>query len=299
MKNAKLIRGRFTKSGISALVLALLSACSATTVLDHLISHDTYIGTAGVPYGPDPRHRLDIYKPLGNPVPAGVPVVLFFYGGNWSRGERADYRFVGEALASNGIIVLVADYRLSPQVDYVDILGDCAMSLQWALSHAAELGGDPARVFLMGHSAGAYNAAMLALDPRWLSVDGLAPNRIAGWIGLAGPYNFLPIIDPDVQAAFHWPQTPTDSQPINHATVKAPSALLLSGLNDHVVDPQRNTVGLASQLRAAGTNVDVRLFSHIGHVAIIAAMSRPLDWLAPVLPTVVAFVQGQPLPKSD
>jgi acetyl esterase/lipase len=290
MKNAESIRGRSTKIGIGALVLALLSACSATTALDHFISHDTYIGTAGVPYGPDPRNRLDIYQPVGNPVPAGVPVVLFFYGGNWSRGERADYRFVGEALASNGIIVLVADYRLSPKVDYADILGDSAMALKWTLSHAAEFGGDPARVFLMGHSAGAYNAAMLALDPRWLTAVGLAPNRISGWIGLAGPYDFLPIVDTEVQTAFHWPQTPADSQPINHATLKAPRALLLSGRTDHVVDPQRNTVGLARQLRATGTNVDVRLFSHIDHVGIVAAMARPLDWLAPVLSAVVAFV---------
>ncbi|MBH1965779.1 MAG: alpha/beta hydrolase [Comamonadaceae bacterium] len=285
--------------GIGSAIAALVSGCSGAQVLNQLVARDTYHGPIGVRYGPDPRHLLDVYQPNTGTVPGNAPVVLFLYGGNWTRGERTDYRFVGEALAANGIIAVVADYRLSPQVNYEGLLGDCALALQWTLLHAASLGGDPARVMVMGHSAGAYNAAMLALDPRWLAPLGLTPNRLAGWMGLAGPYDFLPIVDPEVRVAFGWPQTPADSQPIFYANAKAPRTLLLAARNDTVVDAQRNTVGLANRLRAGGTEVDMRVFDNIGHVTTVAALARPLDWLAPILPTVVAFARGEPMPKAD
>ena len=286
--------------GIGSAIAALVSGCSGAQVLDHLVPHDTYHGPTGVSYGPDPRHLLDVYQPqpATDAVPGHAPVVLFLYGGNWTSGERAMYRFVGEALAANGIIAVVADYRLSPQVHYDGFLGDCALALQWTLSHAASLGGNPGRVMVMGHSAGAYNAAMLALDPRWLAPLDLTPNRLAGWIGLAGPYDFLPIVDPEVQLAFGWPHTPANSQPIFHANARAPRTLLLAARNDTVVDAQRNTVGLANRLRAGGTEVEMRIFDHIGHVTTVAALARPLGWLAPILPTAVAFVRGESLPQT-
>lgn len=287
---------RLSLMGIGSAIAALVSGCSGAQVLDRLVAHDTYHGPTGVPYGPNPRHLLDVYQPATGTAPGNAPVVLFFYGGNWTSGERAEYRFVGEALAANGIIAVVADYRLSPNVRYDGFLGDCALALQWTLVNAASLGGDPARVMVMGHSAGAYNAAMLALDPRWLAPLGLTPDRLAGWIGLAGPYDFLPIVDPQVQVAFGWPHTPAYSQPIFYADAKAPRSLLLAARNDKVVDTQRNTVGLANRLRAAGTDVEMRIFDHLSHVTTVAALARPLDWLAPVLSTVVDFVRGDPKP---
>lgn len=276
----------------------LLSACSATGALDALVAKSTYQGRTDVAYGADPRQRLDIYRPLVAAPPGGAPVVLFFYGGNWTRGERADYRFVGEALASNGILTLVADYRLSPQVRWDGLLRDSAEALAWTLAHATDEGGDPRRVMVMGHSAGAYNAAMLALDPRWLGALGLKPDRLAGWIGLAGPYDFLPIIDPEVKVAFNWPDTPAESQPIRYADAKAPRTLLIAGSADTVVNPERNTQGLARRLRAAGTEVDVRIVEGLGHVRTVAALARPLDWVAPVLQPVLEFI-GAPRPNPS
>jgi acetyl esterase/lipase len=278
---------------LAATALApLLSACSATGALDALAAKSTYRGRMDVAYGADPRQRLDIYHPLGLAPQGGAPVVLFFYGGNWTRGERADYRFVGEALAANGIVTLVADYRLSPQVRWDGLLRDSAQALAWTLAHAADEGGDPRRVMVMGHSAGAYNAAMLALDPRWLGALGLKPDRLAGWIGLAGPYDFLPIVDPEVKLAFDWPATPADSQPIRYADSKAPRTLLIAGSADKVVDPERNTQGLARRLRAAGTEVEVRIVEGLGHVRTVAALARPLDWVAPVLQPVLDFIRA-------
>lgn len=282
------------RTGILAALGALLSGCSPLRALDKLVPADTYRFKGGVAYGSDPRHQLDVYQPFHR-GPA-VPVIVFFYGGNWSSGSRGDYRFVGEALAASGAVAIVADYRLSPQVRWREILDDCARATAWAFGNADRLGGDASRIYLMGHSAGAYNAAMLALDGRWLAARGLQPRLLAGWIGLAGPYDFLPIGDPLTRVAFDWPDTPADSQPVNHTRANAPRALLLAARDDKVVDARRSTVGLGARLQAAGAPVQVELFDKVNHATVLGAVAKPLGWLAPVLARIQAFtgLPGRP-----
>lgn len=271
---------------------ALLTACSAVDLLNATVPTDTYARTTGVAYGNEPRQLLDVYRPQ-NPSGAGAaPMVVFFYGGSWSEGERGDYRFVGEALASRGIVTVIADYRLSPAFRYPVFLQDSARALAWAFAHARAQGADPSKVFVMGHSAGAYNAAMLALDARWLAAEGLSTSRLAGWIGLAGPYDFLPIIDKKTQVAFHWPNTPPDSQPLAHASSASPPALLLAARKDKLVSAQRNTVAMAERLRASGVRVESALYDGVGHVTLVASMASLLRGRAPVLDRVVGFVQS-------
>lgn len=271
---------------------ALLTACSAVDLLNATVPTDTYRRSEGLAYGPDPRQRLDVYQPAGEA--RNAPLVVFFYGGNWSSGERADYRFVGEALASQGIVTVIADYRLSPAVRYPVFVQDSARAARWAREHAAEFGADPARLFVMGHSAGAYNAAMLALDARWLRAEGMAPSQLAGWIGLAGPYDFLPIVDPQSRVAFEWPATPADSQPLAHASRASPPALLLAAAEDRTVNPQRNTVALATRLRESGVRVQSALFDGVGHATLVGAIAPVLRGRAPVLERVAAFVKSVP-----
>ena len=279
------------RTGMAAAIGAWLSGCSAAGVLNALVPSDSYSRMGGVAYGPEPRRMLDVYKPLTAAGAAPPPIVVFFYGGNWSQGERADYRFVGEALASRGVIVVIADYRLSPQVRYPEFLRDSAAAVKWTFDHAAELGGSPANVVVMGHSAGAYNAAMLALDPRWLRGAGLGADRkLAGWVGLAGPYDFLPIENRLTQVAFEWPDTPLESQPIEHVTPRAPRSLLLAAVKDDLVDPHRSTVAMAVRLRAAGVPVTLKLYERVNHVTLLGAIAQPLDWLAPVRAEVLAFL---------
>jgi acetyl esterase/lipase len=278
------------RTGLLAALTALLSGCSAARALDALVPRDSYRGDEGIAYGPDPRHRLDTYLPLAAAGP--VPLVVFFYGGSWTRGERADYRFVGEALASSGIAAVIADYRLSPQVRWRDILADCARATAWARDNAVRLGAQPGNLFVMGHSAGGYNAAMLALDPRWLAAQGVQRSELAGWIGISGPYDFLPIGDPDTQVAFDWPDTPPASQPIAHAAAGAPRTLLLAGGKDTVVSVQRSTVGLAGKLQAAGVPVRMRVFDELNHAMSLGAMAKPLRWLAPVRDEVIGFTRS-------
>ena len=163
-------------AGLGLLAVAL-AACSPLAIVNRLTPSDTYTVTTDLAYGPEARDRLDLYRPresADRPAPrGGYPVVVFFYGGSWNSGERVDYRFVGEALASHGIVTVVADYRLYPQVRYPDFLADCAQAVAWAKREAPRYGGDASRLFVMGHSSGGYNAAMLALDPRWLTAAGV------------------------------------------------------------------------------------------------------------------------------
>ncbi|WP_166218265.1 alpha/beta hydrolase [Pseudomonas atagonensis] len=282
---------RFT-AVVGALVLALLSGCSPVKVLNALTPADTFERTVGIAYGDDPRQKLDVYVP--RQPHENAPVVVFFYGGSWNSGAREDYAFVGEALASRGIVAVLADYRLYPQVRYPLFLQDGARAVAWTKAHIREYSGNPQRLYLMGHSSGAYNAAMLALDPQLLGAVGMSPKELSGWIGLAGPYDFLPIKNPDVRPVFFWPDSPPQSQPINHVSHGAPPALLIAASEDTLVDPTRNTSGLARKLRGVGVPVQDLYYSRPSHVTLVATLSRPLRRLAPVLDQVVGFIRHTP-----
>lgn len=280
-----------------ATLLALataLAACSPIGALNALAPSGTHRDTLDVAYGAGDRQKLDVYQPT-TPAPAGgFPVVLFFYGGSWNQGQRGDYRFVGESLAARGIVTLIADYRLYPEVRYPDFLDDCADALAYTLREAGHYGGNPKRVFVAGHSAGAYNAAMLALDGRWLARTGHAPAELAGWVGLAGPYDFYPIGDPDVKPVFDFPNYPPNSQPIDFASATVPRTFLGAARNDKLVDPVRNTGHLAEALKGAGAPISLKLYDHVNHLTLAGAFARPLRFLAPVRDDVAQFINDSP-----
>jgi acetyl esterase/lipase len=272
----------------SIIALIGLAACSPFRALNAVTSGTASNTMSDIAYGPDPRHRLDVYSPRKSSRLA--PIVVFFYGGSWNSGERADYAFVGKALASRGMVAVIADYRLYPDVRYPAFLEDAARAVAWAHREAGRHGGDPKRLFVMGHSAGAYNAAMLALDKRWLATEHMALSSLRGWIGLAGPYNFIPIENPDVRPVFFYPDTPPSSQPINHVTAAAPPALLIAPVKDDVVNPQRNTRALAQRLRTVGVPVTEQYFDRVSHPILIATLADPLRLLAPTLDVIAHFI---------
>ena len=276
---------------LAALVLlGTVAACSPLQTINALTPSSTYVRTDDLSFGSDVRDQLDVYAPTN--VQGLAPVVVFFYGGSWNMGSRKDYKFVGEALASRGILAVVADYRLYPQVRYPAFLEDSAAAVAWTVKEVQKYGGDPKKIFVMGHSAGGYNAAMVALDARWLAKSGMSPNLLRGWIGLAGPYDFIPIKDENVRPVFFFPDTPPESQPINHVTAGAPSTLLIASNKDSLVDPVRNTGGLAAKLRAAGVPVQETYFDHTSHTSLIGSLARPLRGLAPTLDLIERFVKS-------
>ena len=269
---------------------ALLAGCSPVDLLNATIPTDGYSLAEGIAYGTGDRHRLDIYVPDDLVGPA--PVVVFFYGGSWKRGDRGDYLFAAQALASRGFVTVVPDYRLYPEVRFPGFLQDSAQAVAWTQGSIAEHGGDPDRIFVMGHSAGAYNAAMLALDPRYLAAAGVERDALSGMIGLAGPYDFLPLDTRTTRQIFgDAPDLPA-TQPVRYATAEVPPLLLLSGADDGTVLP-RNSESLARAVTEAGGSAELRVYPDIGHIGVVLALADGQRSRAPVLDDLVAFIAEQ------
>jgi acetyl esterase/lipase len=260
------------------LTLSLLGSCSPATLLGRLQPAAEGGEVRDVAYAPGPRHALDIYVPAKGERPP--PVVVFFYGGGWKSGDRAMYRFVGRSLAACGALTFIPDYRVWPETGFPRFLQDSAAAVAYAQREAPRYGGDVSRFFLMGHSAGAYIAAMLALDPQWLMADGVDPRTaLTGVIGLAGPYDFLPLQDPVLEQIFA-PVGPR-TQPITFAANARAPLLLIAGASDTTVYPA-NTMRLAARVREAGGTASTIIYPGIGHIGLVAALAPSLSFLAPV-----------------
>jgi acetyl esterase/lipase len=247
-----------------------------------------------ISYGPDRRHRLDVYVPAQLSAEPR-PLVVFWHGGRWSFGNKADYRFVGAALAELGCVAVLPNYRHYPDVKMPGFMDDAARAGRWAAAHAGEHGADPQRLYLMGHSAGAHMAALVTLDARYFASIAASVPRIAGVIGLSGAYDFLPLREADVQDMFGPPQNYPDSQPINFVRSDAPPMLLVHGLEDDTVSP-RNSRNLAAALSARAVPVTLKLYSKLSHADTVAALSLPARGRAPTLADIEAFI-GQPRPS--
>jgi acetyl esterase/lipase len=269
--------------------LLALGACSGAALINALTPRDGYHVERDIAYGPDPRQRLALYVP--DAAPPDAPLLVFFYGGRWEAGSRDLYPFVGQAFASRGYLVAIPDYRLYPQVRYPAFLEDGASAVA-ALADRTGAGRGGRPLFLAGHSAGAYIAAMLALDQRWLDRAGGGPRPcVDAALGLAGPYDFLPLDDPVVIEVFGPGPAEPSTQPVSHVDPGDPPMLLATGAGDTTVRP-RNTQSLAARLRAAGVRAETRLYDRPGHIALVAALAAPLHRLAPILDDADAFLRG-------
>jgi acetyl esterase/lipase len=235
-----------------------------------------------VPFGTHPRQRLDIYAPRNGTPPR--PVLVFFYGGNWDSGDRQDYGFVGRAFAGLGYVTMLPDYTHTHERPYPAFMEDAGAALAWVREHVAAYGGDPARIAVAGHSAGAYIAVTLALDPRWG-----ASQAIRAAIGLAGPYDFLPFDSPVTERTFGHAEDLEATQPVNFVRADAPPLLLLTGDADTTVRP-RHSEALATRAREAGGEADLILYPGISHTGPLKALARPFRRHAPVLPDITAFL---------
>jgi acetyl esterase/lipase len=250
-------------------------------------------GPRDVAYGPDPRQRLDLYLPAGAAPARPRKTLVFIHGGGWQRGTKDRHRFVGRSFAAAGYVVVLVNYRLYPQVRFPAFVNDAAKAVAWVRANVRRHGGDPGRIYLMGHSAGAHIAALLALDPRYLRAAGVPRASIRGMIGLAGPYVFRPKRLPRFAPIFAAHPRP-NARPVvfarnGAATAGGPPLLLLSADLDRVVGA-RNAPGLAAAYRRAGGRAITRSYPVIGHVQIVLAIARPFRRLAPVVPDVVRFI---------
>ncbi len=246
----------------------------------------------GVSFGPQARHKLDIYRPNGR-ADRG-PVVLFIYGGSWREGDRAIYGFVGAAMAARGFTTIIPDYRLYPDVLFPSFIEDAALAYGWVHDHMASPGTGPSKkrrpLFVMGHSAGAHIAALLTLDQRYLRKLNKTITFPAGLIGLAGPMAFDPTTDLTTKDVFaSTTDKPDQARPIAQIRSGLPPVLLIHGEKDETVGPW-NSRKFAKALQQVGTSTCKIEVPDVGHVGLVLAFSRPLRWRAPVLTATVRFI---------
>ena len=268
--------------------LALISAigCTPRDGLERVVLNDVH-RTADIPFGADVRQQLDVYAERSTRKPA--PVIVFIYGGRWKYSTKRDYLLIGNTLARHGYVAVLPNYRLFPQVQYPAFAEDGAQAIRWTRDNIALFGGDPSRVFVVGHSSGAHTVTMLALDAHFLRDAGLPSDAVRGYVSLAGPVDTTWTAS-DVQEIMGGEANWARSYPSNFVTASSPPLLLLHGTGDNVVTVG-NSVRLAERIRNAGGCARQKSYPAVGHIGIALALAFPALDLAPVMRDVADFVR--------
>ena len=267
------------------LLSAFVVGCSPLSILNATVSSDGYKSTLNLPYGEKPRQYLDVHIP--NNVVDKADVVIFYYGGRWQYGSKEQYAFVADAMTSKGIITVLPDYRLYPDVDWRDFIQDGARAYEWVVKNITKYNGNPKRVFVMGHSAGAHISSMVALDESLLAND---MRRPCGFVGLAGPYDFLPIRDADVIRVFSSAIDIQKTQPIYFVDGGDPAMLLLHGSDDDSVKVG-NTTRVVRRVNNVEGLVDSKIYKEIDHIDILISLSSTFRHVSPVLSDSIEFIK--------
>lgn len=289
-------RAAIVATVLIALALAGAAAAYALVYPPRLLSWADWAAGGGrgtvrvataVPFGTHGQ-TLDVWAPAGTSA-SPRPVLIWWYGGGWAHGERGAYGFAARSFASAGYVVVVPDYRKVPQVRFPAFLQDGAEAVAWTRDNAARFGGDPARIAFAGHSAGAYIAVMLSLDPQWLRGAGVDPRIVRAAVGLSGPYDFYPFDKPrSIDAMSQWPR-PLETQPIRYARGDAPPLLLVTSSLDDTVRP-KNAINLAARQRQLGAPVQLENYAGLDHEEVVMALSVPYRGKAPVRADALRFL---------
>lgn len=280
---------RFTAAVLLATAAISFASCAPVNLLNGLTPSSAFNLEKDIRFSQTPALDMDVYTPV-NAKP-DAPLVIFIYGGSWKDGSKDLYKFIGEAFTSEGYTTLVPNYRLYPDVIYPEFVNDAAK----AVAHASKTYDRP--VVLVGHSAGAHISSLLALDPQYLSDAGVDRCKaLAGWVGLAGPYDFE-VLDPPFLSIF-----PEESRkkmlPINHADNALHPAMVAIGKTDETVSPAQ-TERMAKALRAAGVPVAEDYYEDVSHTGIVANMSKLFENKSPAHGNVMKFIADLPKTNCD
>jgi acetyl esterase/lipase len=259
-------------------VLSLIvSGCMS--VATSLVNAPSYFGKltreSNLAYGEEAHQRLDIYRHKGWQTGQQRPVLLFIHGGRWTSGKKEHYRFLAARMAKEGFLVVIPDYAKYPEVKFPAMMRDPALALAWTFRYITDYGGDSRRIYVMGHSSGAHMGALLASDSRYLQAYDLSPSAIRAFVGLAGPYAFIPE-DEDLKDMFGPPQNYPQMQVPTHIDGDEPPMLLLHGEKDELVG-RFNYEKLAEAIKVKGGMVETRLYPNVGHMGIIASFARSAE----------------------
>ncbi len=281
---------KLTRLLIILTISSLLAACQAGLMRTLKVPYAfSEYQKSTLNYGSDKAQRLDVYRPMAAQYQGKkLPVIVFFFGGSWRNGKRVWYEFFAAHYALKGYVVVVPDYRKAPDFMFPSFVEDGAASIAYVRDHAPELNIDLKRLYVMGHSAGAHIAALLMLDGHYLQAKHMSASEIKGFIGLSGPYDFLPMTDPKIIEIFKGDANLPESQPINYAQfgAQAPPMLLIHGADDELVYP-KNSINLAAKVNAAGGHAEVVVLAKTGHVSTLFQAGRGLRGLSPQVDTLV------------
>lgn len=277
-------------------VFSITTACTqtGTALLNTLAANDSYARDVDLKYGNHTENTLDVYYPVKEaeqPQATKKPVIVFFYGGCWGECNslgKSDYQFVAQPFVEQGYVTVIPRFREYPSVKFATIMDDAARAVDWVAKNIVQYGGDPDRVVLMGHSSGAHIASMLALNPQYLGQK--THSKIRGFVGLAGPYDFLPFGEAYQKDLFDPPEQYEDSQPINFVTAQSPPLLILHGEKDTTVG-KHNALNLIRKSQEQAGRQQLLLYPKHDHVGILLALSRPFQNRSTVLNDVLQFLK--------
>ncbi|HET8998691.1 MAG TPA: alpha/beta hydrolase [bacterium] len=249
--------------------------------------------------GADPvNHRLDLFRPDGH---AGTPVLLFFHGGVWQRGDKREYGNIGEAFARRGILTAIVNYRLTPSVRHPGHVQDAARAVAWAMHHAGEYGGRADRIFLSGHSAGGHLVTLLLFDPQYLRAEAVDPERLAGVIALSGVFDLTMPIDDTSEGGFaqfiyppfgRAPKALEAASPIRHLhPTRVPLLIVVAG--EDYRDMRAQSKGFADAVGRVGIAARFETVSGRGHFQLVQAIGTAGD---PTTDLVTRFVSTPAAP---
>jgi len=223
------------------------------------------------------------------------PVLFFVHGGSWRWGDPEDYDFVGRAFVEQGFVVVLGGYRLEEAGKYPAMIEDTARAIAWTHEEITQYGGDPERIVITGHSAGAYNVMMTAVEDKWLAKHSLSNSDIAGVVGLSGPYDFLPLDSDSTIASFGHVEAGdalNGTQPINLVGDDAPPMVLFHGEKDTLVG-MRHSRDLAGAASETGTEAALNLYPEMAHNDPLISIAAPWRSRRDIVPKIADFVRQQ------
>ena len=238
-------------------------------------------------YGEHPRQVLDV---VTSDVCNSSPVVLFFHGGSWRWGQKDYHREIGKQFAKRGVLFATANYRLYPEVRFPAFPQDVAQAVAWVRENAVTFGGDGKNLFLMGHSAGAHSASLVALDPSYLAVWKGSPDWIRGVIAMSVPYKFDPQKEFLYRDLFPSQVDRNSTMPAYLAAQKgAPPFFLMHGLFDPLIRYELSEE-FSKAMNSSGGFAERKVYLSHGHFSLIRRTTSWHVWPKPLLTDVLGFV---------
>jgi len=273
---------------IIAIFSLLAASCAPVDLLNTLVSQDGFSVKKDINYGINPRQNLDVYLPKN--VDRDKPVIMFNYGGSWQYGNKNDYLFVAQSFTSYGYVVVIPNYRIYPDAVFPDFLDDTASAVAWVHQNIHSYGAGNKNIILIGHSAGAYNSVMVALNKHYMKKAGGSTKWISAVIGIAGPYDFLPIKGKVLNKIFSPTEDQESMEVMSHVRGNAPRMLLLTGLDDRLVLPE-NSLRLYNGLKEKGNDVTLRTYDGVGHYGIAVGLATAIMWNGHVREDIHRFIE--------